>query len=276
MVPPADRPRALPAPSDPSPLTRVEALFSLSKGCRRCSGSHDHRPGADCARSRPLAELIEDAKETPLGFRVERVLSSLGILLLVGRPKAGKTFLAQLLGLSIAGGSRFLDFPTMTGRVLFGDEENGNELLRARFAKIVQSDPAFQDPETLARCRVCSFAGVRLSGKGLDVLRREVEAFEPEVLILDSFRRVFGGDENSSEQVAQAIETLSKVRNDYSLEIVVLHHLRKDAGGSEWADSVRGSGDLFGGVDALLGLQRTGKLSARPHGRPRRAGRRSD
>jgi hypothetical protein len=191
----------------------------------------------------------------PLEWEIEGLLLKRGILELMGRPKARKTFLAWQLALCKAAGIPFLGFDTgEPGSVLYLDEETGETLLFERFLANRAGHPALALPETFARFRSVSFQRFKF---GDDRLRAQIEARKPSLTIFDSYRRMLppGRDENDSGDTAWAFEWLSELRHEFDGAQAVIHHSKKNVGdGASWEDAARGSGDHFAVVDTMLGL----------------------
>jgi hypothetical protein len=108
---------------------------------------------------------------------------------------------------------------------------------------------------------------IRLAQHGIKILQRVVEAFEPDVLVIDTWRLIVGDlDENKAETVVNALRSLSTVRQTRpDLVIFLVHHLRKQSpkGGPSlrtdpytWVESVSGHHALVAHVDCCYGLER--------------------
>ncbi len=205
---------------------------------------------------RPLGFSLAELEASPppvVGWVVDLLIQALGITGLIGRPKIGKSFLLLLLALCIGGGVDFLGRKVSRGRVLYIDEEMGRPTLWSRWLRIRAAHPAFWDPETLSRVHFVALGG--LSIERPDEIRREIEKAQPTLLIVDSFRRVYTGKENDSDQVAKAMAFFGAIRTEYQIAEVIAHHTRKNLEGSEfWEDAARGSSDFFAACDGLLGL----------------------
>ncbi len=216
-------------------------------------------PPAYVAQGFTMAELVANPPG-PISWRVDGLVQRFGITGLIARPKAGKSFLLQHTQACITAGIDILGKSTMPGRVLYLDEEMGKEALYSRWLAMRGADPSFSDPANLERFNVVCLGGMSIDRP--DRVRAEIDKAEPDVLVVDSFRRVFHGDENASKEVARAMQFFSDLRSEYRFDIIISHHTRKNLEGSGstfWEDAARGSGDFFAACDGLLGLGRRGK-----------------
>lgn len=214
-------------------------------------------PGAYAPRCYSLQDL-SDKPPAPVKWRVEGLIQGDGITGVIGRPKIGKTIYLEQLALCVAGGVDFLGRKTAPGRVLYIDEEMAPPVVFARWLRMRAAHPSFNAPETLARYYLVSLGGLSIDKP--DQIRAEIEKAEPDLLIVDPFRRVYRGQENDSAEVAKAMAFFAALRSEYGLDPVVSHHTRKNLEGSEfWEDAARGSSDFFAACDGLIGLGKRGK-----------------
>lgn len=215
-----------------------------------------------------LTELrrAEFATAEPL---VEDFLAAGESVLLVGKPKVGKSRLVQQLAIAMSRGQPFLDHPvSKPRRVLMLDLENRPAGARARFGKMSKPDADgdgrvyIYAPDTLvgSALRLCDTEGV-------SNLERLVSESQPDVIIIDTWRLLLGGgDENKNETVVRGLKALSRLRQILpSLGTIIVHHLRKQQGENPprlridpaaWVEASSGHYSLIGHVDACFGLER--------------------
>lgn len=190
-------------------------------------------------------------------------------VLLLGKPKIGKSrFLAQLtICLSLGSATPFLGMPIQRSfRVLYLDLENKPETVQSRFRRMLgeRSWPRdtlfFYAPPNLSENQASL-----MHSQGVKSLRTMLDLTKPEVLIVDTWRLLVGGDENKAQEVLQALKTLSSLREHLpQMAIILVHHLRK-AGQftaklrldpSAWAESCSGSFALVGHCESTFGIER--------------------
>lgn len=232
---------------------------------RKTSGG---RPRSRCASQiKNLADIRRAAYPAPHPI-VHGLFAEGETILLIGRPKIGKSRLTQQLTLCMSRGEAFLghriDRPH---RVLYLDLENRLSGVQSRFR--VMSPPHECDknifvyaPQTLAENAFVA------STDGIGELDRVVDEFLPDVLIIDPWRLFVGGDGNKEDVVMNGLKVLSKIRQNHpDLAIILVHHLRKQSEAygkgatlrldpSAWVEGASGHYALIGHSDATLGLER--------------------
>jgi hypothetical protein len=198
---------------------------------------------------------------------VEGIIAEGETVGLVGKPKAGKSRLAQQMALAVSRGQEFLGHAVpRPRRVLILDLENRPAGARSRFQKMSDAAPGdvrvfIYAPETLTT------AGITLATEsGVRALRQLVAKVKPDLLIVDTWRLLLGGDENKTEVVVHGLRALSSLRQQLpALAILVVHHTRKTQGQdppvlrvdpSAWIENASGHYSLIAHMDACFGLER--------------------
>jgi predicted XRE-type DNA-binding protein len=160
-------------------------------------------------------------------------------IILAASPKAGKTVLAIDAAFAIATGeSEFLGQPVQRGKVLL---ISSDESLNSTRNKLIKRGFRSQDKDI----RVIPDWTI----DDLDVLVEQLEEFRPDVVIIDSLRRITHGSivsENSAE-FADNIYTLKETIGKYGASGILIHHTNKnlDAMG---VGKIRGSSAIAGAV----------------------------
>ena len=202
-----------------------------------------------------MAEVAEDLGRAH--WLVQSLWTSAGAGVLGGQPKAGKTWLALDIALSVASGTPCLGaFPV---------PEPGPVLLYLA-----------EDSAANARDRVtglCHHRGVNLGALELMLLSTPtlrldrpdhakrlaatVAHVRPRLLVLDPFVRVQSIDENSATEVSRLLSGLTDLKRAFDLAILLVHHVRKNGAGHP-GQSLRGSSDLRAWGDSNLFLRSRG------------------
>lgn len=187
---------------------------------------------------------------------------------LYGEAKAGKSFLALQLGIAVASGQPdWMGFPIHNhGPVLFLQMDTARNLWMEQYIESAQSDGQDisniyftdrDDPEI-----PYPFDMRRAGGEWV---KREVERIKPILVIVDVWREIFEGDENSSEVCSQVWAALQNTCKGASL--LILAHEVKGGVTSEGKvietplrKGARGSTFVAGKVDGIAKLQLSGKL----------------
>jgi len=244
---------------------RVESLLATAKPIEsdKAKPEKDEKSGIEIWT---LASL-RAAHFEPRQPIVEDIIAEGEIVALVGKPKAGKSRLAQQLALAVSRGESLLGFEVAKARrVLILDLENRAAGVRARFQKMSRGADGDERififaPETL------SDGGVTLATpNGIKALHSLVAKWEPDLIIIDTWRLLLAGDENKTEVVVRGLRILSSLRRlRPTLAILVVHHTRKTQGQdppllridpSAWVENASGHYALVAHVDACFGLER--------------------
>jgi AAA domain len=199
---------------------------------------------------------------------VEDLVNEGETVLLVGRPKVGKSLLTMQLAISLSRGEAFLGKAVPKVRkVLLIDLENRPSVVKDR-ANRMAGPPRDSDcnidiyaPETLADCKI------GLTGNEWLTFNALVADTGATVVVIDTWRLLLGSkDENRSEVVVEGLKQLSRLRIRHpELTIVIVHHLRKQnsdyqaklrADPHSWVENVSGHHALVGHVDRCYGIER--------------------
>ncbi len=181
-----------------------------------------------------------------------------------GKAYGGKTLSAYARAMCMVAGIPWLDHEVPRPvAVLYVDEELGRPLMELRHNLMLGADDRFSEPGRLRHLYVINRKGVRLdSAKGVAYLRFVIEWVKkragdrPVHVIIDTLRRVHGGDENSSEDMSKVFRVLHDLRREYGISFEVIHHAKKNpAEGEEWREAVfRGSGDILAATESVIGF----------------------
>lgn len=186
---------------------------------------------------------------------IEPLWAASGVGILGGAPKCGKSWLALDMALSVATNTPCLD--------TFAVREPGAVLLY-----MAEDSPAHVKARLLGLCahrgldlqttplHLITAATLRLDlQRDQDRLRQTVATLRPRLLVLDPFVRLHRIDENNAGEVSQLLAYLRALQREYDLAVCVVHHARKNGGGSAGV-ALRGSGDFYAWVDSGLYLRR--------------------
>lgn len=175
----------------------------------------------------------------------------IGLSVLAGAPKRGKSWLSLALALAVAGGKTFLGQQCRQGDVLYLDLESRKYRVQDRLAKLI-TGPA---PPRLYIAHDAAPLGDELYMQ-LDGWCKAVEA--PTLIIIDTLGRVRAGGKKSSENAYESdtrmYGELQKWATGHRLAVLVVHHLRKVKDSDDWFDKINGSNGLVGAADTVLGL----------------------
>jgi len=196
---------------------------------------------------RRAAELAENSIGQTR-WLVRDLWSAQGVGFLAGAPKAMKTWMGLDLAISVASGTACLGRFAVEehGPVLAFLAEDRQREVRQRVAAICAHRGLAIDSLDL------HFISVPLLqlhlGEDSARLRATVESLRPKLLILDPLVRIWGADENSSQEIGALLSFLRTLQRRYRMAILVVHHFTKRAH-SRLGQALRGSGDLWAWSD---------------------------
>lgn len=203
------------------------------------------------------AEIM--AKEyPPLDFIIPNILPAVGLTILAGKPKKGKSWLALGLAIAIAsGGKAFGRYDVEAGDVLYLALEDGERRLQSRMKKL--------------------FAPGESAPKRLDFMTAIPPKLEPGALL----EMIRDWRQEHPEAKAVFIDTMAKVRpptnrnnnvyhDDYlfagayqrmaleeGLTVVMIHHTRK-ASDDDVFTTISGSTGITGAADTMMVVEASG------------------
>lgn len=194
----------------------------------------------------PVAERMKH--RTTSKYFVKGLLYEKSMNAVVAAPMAGKSFLAVDLALCVSAGIDFHGRKVNQSNVLFLAGEGGHGL-NARF-KAAQIEKGLSETP----CGLFSTAGaVDLLD---DTAMQETSDFIKEnsigLVIIDTFARSFGRDENSASDVGQAINNIGKYFIQAGAAALIVHHSGHGA-----KDRARGSSAFRAAMDCEIGVDRT-------------------
>jgi len=175
--------------------------------------------------SKPLFAKIGELPLQPPDWLVHGLFEKNSLNILFGDPGVGKSFLALDIGASIAAGLPFHSHGTKQGAVLYICGEARGTIARRCNAWAAHNDVELSDipfyifngtPQLLDAASLAPLA------KALaDIAEKEGGI---QLIILDTWNRLQGGDENSTADAAKAIAALDKLREPYSAAALIVHH----------------------------------------------------
>jgi hypothetical protein len=188
----------------------------------------------------------------PAKWCIENVLPSEGVGLFAGYGKIGKSWVQMDMALEVSRGGVWLDrFPCIQRPVIYIDRENPFRLHKDRFGRL-----AADKGMDLTKNASLHFADIgRLSldkDKGQQWLLEQLEALGPSLVLVDSFSKVFSGDENSMRDVVQLTTPLVEIAMRTGSFIMLIDHLGKAPSTSNTSTIIKGSVEKFNFGDTII------------------------
>jgi RecA-family ATPase len=193
---------------------------------------------------------------------VDKLIPSKAVCIITGKRGTMKTFMTLLLCYSVASGEEFLDkFKTSQGKVIYLDKENGINIMKNRTMMLKRGLERENDEFPIGF--IC-FSQIKIDKLGgVAAIEEVIEQHKPKLLVIDTYRRSVGFDENDAGKVSELfVDILRPIVEKYNISVILIHHNRKSATNhgevSDEMDELRGSSDLANYADLIIKLERHG------------------
>lgn len=207
-----------------------------------------------------LDEYADLAAEETTEYLIDQFIPLPGRVLLIGPPKEGKSYFGLQLGLAVAKGEPFMGRKSHSAKVLYLQYDTPHKIWMNRAAKLRKNGMTFHpnfhmlDPKDPSYKKTID---VRKRIEDVIYLKEVVEKIQPQLVIIDTLRKMFSGDENSSDIGAEVFNVLNDIFKDQA--VVYIHHTHKlspPPGQKIQArirpvDALRGSSFYSGEVEAV-------------------------
>lgn len=213
----------------------------------------DEKKGENEEVMNPISgrELL-NLKFGDLHWNIDNILPA-GTVLLFGKPKKGKSFLALLIAISIASGQPVFGHKTSRRHVLYLGLEDSFRRLKNRFLSCANS-LGINSKEFVDRFYLDT-KSARIDTGLLDELHDWMKAHpDTGVIVLDMLKKITASKSSGKDLYAEQAkvgDALTAFCHDYpQLSIIVVHHSRK-ADSDDPFDLVSGTTGLSGSYDSL-------------------------
>lgn len=175
-------------------------------------------------------------------------------------PKAGKSWMAADLAISLALGSSWMGrrVPRPVKTALISREDGPpltswrlRHLALGREARGVPIEPLEQNLWVNSRAQTSAFS--LDDAEQLADMVRALKSRGIEFAIFDVLNVLHGADENDAQQMRSVMQKLSSIQSEAGCSIGVIHHLNKGESGSLMR-RLRGSSAIAGWVEWLIGI----------------------
>ena len=188
----------------------------------------------------------------PISWVIPRYVAE-GATILAGKPKLGKSWLALDMAVAVARGGFLLgDIHCSEGDVFYAALEDNRRRLQGRMRKVVGDVP--WPARLVFRTKL-----KRLTEGGLAEIREWiVSAKRPRLVIIDVLASVRSAKRNQDspyEADYAALSDLKALADEFSIAILIIHHVRKMEADSDPFDAVSGTTGLTGAADTTLVLK---------------------
>lgn len=181
----------------------------------------------------------------PMNFVVDTLLSQ-GLHILAGSPKAGKSWLALWLAVTVAKGEAVWKMPVKQGTTLYLCLEDSQLRIQNRLFEITDDAPA-----NVHFCTECNTLGHGLE----EQLKSFVVAYPDTVLvIIDTLQMIRGSSYDCTyANDYRDLSVLKKIADEHQIAILLIHHLRKEPS-EDVFNRISGTTAISGAVDSSFTL----------------------
>lgn len=189
----------------------------------------------------------------PAAFVVSGILP-VGLTLLAGRPKLGKSWLCLDIAAAIASGGNVLGRAVEPGDVLYLALEDGPRRLQERLKKLLGGTEASPRLHLATACPA-------LDAGGADAIVAWIKSVpSPRLVVVDVFQRVrpkgqVGGRLYSDDYTS--VLPLKALADEHNIAVVAVTHTRKAEAGVDPFDAISATTGLVGAADHALILDRS-------------------
>jgi len=169
------------------------------------------------------------------------------VILLVAKPKIGKSILAVNIALAVAQGHEIFEKKTTRGRTLYIALEDRERLIQSRLWNMLGK------PEEIGFDIYCGDISIN-KPRFRDHLKETIRENDYKLVVIDPLIQAYSGsDENNPNEMAKVLGFVREIAQETNTSIVVVHHSRKSQG--EGGDVIRGSSAIWGAVDGAIILK---------------------
>jgi hypothetical protein len=208
------------------------------------------REAEKCKHRFWLTPFDEIKLGTQARYLVKGIIPRVGMTVIWGPPKSGKSFWTFDLAMHVALGWPYRERRVQQGAVVYCAFEGQTgieariEAFRQTFPIEAEEVPFYLEPVTLD-----------LVADHLELIatiKRQLEATAPVLVVLDTLNRSLRGSENDDKDMSAYVKAADVIRATFSCAVVVVHHC--GVAGTR----PRGHTALTGAVDAQLSVTRDG------------------
>jgi hypothetical protein len=216
--------------------------------------------------------MKEETQVQEIPFLVENIIPEQSVGLLAGLPQAHKTWVGLHLAYCVGTGNPFIGRFKVNkpSPVLYLSFEGNLPTLKRRVRKIIYEDAPKVSVYSvngsllysgmssgLNKSQENTQAGV--ANATLSSITQTANKEGVKLIIIDTLRASFVGNENDSNDIANYLSRINKLQADTGASILLLHHIGKNSGENidhhDPYKLARGSSAIAGSVDYMFGLQ---------------------
>jgi hypothetical protein len=174
---------------------------------------------------------IEELAKPEIPWFLDKIVMPKGLTLIAGKQKLGKSFLSMCMAIAMSTGEPIgLLKPVGRTKSLYFDMEGSAQFTARRIQTLCKGLGIPFTQEALQFAHIARQRDFQLLSSGnAAALVDIVQAQGIQVVFLDTIARSFQGDENSKQEIQVYLDTLSEIRNNTGIAVVLVHHMNKDS-----------------------------------------------
>lgn len=206
-----------------------------------------------------LSDFLNEAQE-PDSWDVVGLFRRQSVNLVVGPPKTFKSFVVQEAALGLASGTAVLGKFACPEprRVIYVQEESSRSALWRRFHGLL-AGRELHPASVAGMLYLVTNENFMLD----DVAHLErlivegIQAHQADIVILDPLREMHTRNENDAAEMLPILKAMKRIRDQYGVTVIVVHHNNKNPEYDNPADSIRGSTAIWGAMDGGIFVSTT-------------------
>jgi len=191
------------------------------------------------------AEQLQNKDFQNTEFIVDKIIP-VGMTLLIGAPKTGKSWLLLLLSQIIAMGITIFGFKAKRVPVLYYTLEDSVKRCKYRLNKLYGGNIKWSNNLYFTEKQ-----------RGTAGIVNDIKATGARVVIIDTigaFTTV--NDGNDYYETTRITREIKDIADTMQVAIIVVHHTKKDKTGNDWTANIMGSQGWVGAADTIIYLNR--------------------
>jgi len=187
-------------------------------------------------------------KQAPIiNWIVDGLIVEGAVVLLVAKPKVGKSILALNFALAVSRGEPIFNKNTNKGKALYIALEDRERLVQSRLWNILGK------PNELGLDIFCG--DISLDKENFrEKIKQSILSNDYKLVVIDPLIEAYrGADENNPNEMAKLLSFVREIAQGTNASILLVHHARKSEG--DGGDIIRGSSAIWSGVDGSIILK---------------------
>ena len=181
-------------------------------------------------------------------FIIEKLIA-IGLTILMGKPKGGKSWLLLLLLDAITSGTSLFNYRAKKASVIYFTLEDNFKRCKYRLGKL--KDPRTPWSDNFYLCEKV---------KGNTGIVNAINKTKAKVVVIDTYGAFSPDikDGNNYYETTKAIRELKEIADTYQVAVIVVHHTRKNKNetSGDWTSEIVGSQGWIGAADTIIYLDR--------------------